>query len=492
MNVVFMLSDRHTATFAECYGNALTRTPNLDCLAERGVRFENAYCLSPTCAPARASMMSGRYIHEIGAWCNSFPYTGVPRGWGHEFADQGVLYTTVGKLDFSPEADRGIEDERLSSLRSSRDVTTLFREETQPRFPFIRGFCETGPAETLNAYAKDISVAEESARWLREDRPEDRPWVLSVNFQQLHRPWKPTQDLWDYYDARVHLENLDERYTEDVSHLHPFQQAFTRYSGGEYVTLEDVRCGVVGYHGAVEILDRSMGIVLNALEEAGILEDTLVVYSSDHAGNCGEHRALDHGGLTEESIRVPLIMAGPDVKAGAVLETSVSVLDIFPSVCEALGCDLPEDKLGVSLMGIARGDSDPLMPEFALCQFHATGYSGSGFALRSGTWKFVECVGERPMLFNLVEDPHEMHDLIVERSEDLDVKAKVRELRKMLCGVCSPEAVDARAKADQLALREEMAASGQLFDELWRRGYERNADRLVPREETIMEPKVLV
>ncbi|MDP6042518.1 MAG: sulfatase-like hydrolase/transferase, partial [Candidatus Latescibacteria bacterium] len=167
MNVVFIFSDRHTATFSGCYGNAVTRTPHLDSLAERGVRFENAYCLSPTCAPARASMMSGRYIHEIGAWCNSFPYTGVPRGWGHEFADQGVLYTTVGKLDLSPEADRGIEDERLASLRSSRDVTTLFREETQPRFPYIRKFCETGPAETLKAYDKDIRVAEEAARWLR-------------------------------------------------------------------------------------------------------------------------------------------------------------------------------------------------------------------------------------------------------------------------------------------------------------------------------------
>ncbi|MDP6037545.1 MAG: hypothetical protein QGG64_03270, partial [Candidatus Latescibacteria bacterium] len=186
------------------------------------------------------------------------------------------------------------------------------------------------------------------------------------------------------------------------------------------------------------------------------------------------------------------VMAGPDVKAGAVVEAPVSVLDIFPSVCEALSCDLPDDKLGVSLMGAARGDSDSLMPEFALCQFHATGYPGSGFALRSGTWKFVECVGERPMLFNLAEDPYEMHDLIVERSEDLDVQAKVRELRGMLCGVCSPEAVDARAKADQLALREEMAASGQLFDELWKRGYERNADRLVQQEETILEPEKLV
>lgn len=104
-------------------------------------------------------MMSGRYIHEIGAWCNSFPYTGVPKGWGHYFLDQGVLYTTVGKLDFQPGGDHGIEDERLASHRHSRDVTTLFREETQPRYPFMQGFCKTGPADSLRAYQRDIGVA---------------------------------------------------------------------------------------------------------------------------------------------------------------------------------------------------------------------------------------------------------------------------------------------------------------------------------------------
>jgi len=437
-------------------------------------------------------MMSGRYIHEIGAWCNSFPYTGVPGGWGHEFADRGVLYTTVGKLDFAPDGDHGVEDERLPSHRNSRDVTTLYREETVPRFLFISRFCETGPVETLKTYSRDIERAEEASRWIRKDRPEDRPWVLSVNFQHLHRPWLPTQDMWDYYDDRVKLEDLDERYTEDVSHLHPFQRTFATYSGGEYVTLEQVRRGVVGYHGAVEVLDRNIGMVLQALEDAGILEETLVIYSSDHAGNCGEHRALDHGGLTEESIRVPLVMAGPDIKAGSVVETPVSVLDIFPSICEALGGELPEDKLGTSLMGAARGDSDPELPEFALCQFHATGYPGSGFALRVGTWKFVECVGDRPMLFDLANDPLEMHDMMLERPEDADVRERVNELRKILYSVCSPEAVDARAKADQYALRQAMADSGLLFDELDRRGFESNVDRLVPKADTVMEPRTLV
>ena len=485
MNVVFILSDRHSPAFSGCYGNAVTRTPHIDSLAEGGVRFESAYCLSPTCVPARASMMSGRYIHEIGTWCNSFPYTGIPHGWGHFFAEEGVLFTTVGKLDFQPGADCGIGEERLAKHRESLDVLTLYREEEiQTRTLFLRGFCKTGPADSLGAYARDIRVAEEAAGWIVDDRPDDRSWILEVNFSQLHRPWNPTQDLWDHYEPLVGLEDLDERYFEEVSRLHPFHRAFTRYSGGEFVTPEEVRRGVVGYHAACEILDRNVGVVLQALERAGIREETLVVYGSDHAGNCGEHRSLDHGGMYEESIRVPLIFCGPTVREGQVESLPVSNLDLFPTVCEAVGLEPPDHLLGISLLGMLRSETDATGPEFALCQYHATGFPGGGFALRCGPYKVVECVGERPMLFDLEQDPHEMHDLVVEQPEAVCTQETIRRLRGMLYRVCAPEAVDARAKADQRALRERLAASGQLFEELWRRGYERNAERLVARKES--------
>ena len=488
MNVVFIFSDRHTAEFTGCYGHKIVRTPHLDRLASRGMRFESAYCLSPTCAPARASMMSGRYMHEIGAWCNSFPYQGVPRGWGHTFQERGVSYTTIGKLDFAPEVDDGVENARLPSYRESRDVLTLFREDIQPRHLFASGFCKTGPADDLKAYGKDIRVAEDAVQWIENERPTDKPWVLSVNFQHLHRPWLPTQDLWDYYNPLVKTEDLDERYTEDWEHLHPFHQDFARYSGGHLVDLEDVRRGLVGYLGAIEILDRNVGLVLGALQQAGIEDETLVIYSSDHGGNCGEHRCLDHGGLYEESIRVPLIVAGPGVKSGGVEADPVSVLDIFPTICEAVGLQQPVDKLGTSLLGVARGDEDATKPNFALCQYHATGFPGSGFALRMGTYKYIECVGEKPMLFDLATDPHEMHDLVVEQLEDVQVQQVLRVMRSALCQFVSPEAVDARVKADQAALREKMTESGLLLDELWKRGYERQADRLVAREEVIFNP----
>ena len=138
MNVVLIIGDRHNPEFAGCYGNPITRTPSIDSIAERGARFESANCISPLCVPARGAMMSGRYVHEIGAWDNAFPYAGVPRGWGHYFREQGVCFTTVGKLDFLPGVDHGIEEERLPLHRDSLDIHSLFREQgLQPRFDHV-------------------------------------------------------------------------------------------------------------------------------------------------------------------------------------------------------------------------------------------------------------------------------------------------------------------------------------------------------------------
>ena len=137
------------------------------------------------------------------------------------------------------------------------------------------------------------------------------------------------------------------------------------------------------------------------------------------------------------------------------------------------------------MLGLMRGEKDAPKPAFALSEYHGAGYPASVFSIRSGPYKFLECVGERPMLFNLEDDPHEMHDLVLECPESLEVKATIRRLRKILCEVCSPEAVDSRAKADQRRLRQEMKEDGRLVEQLWERGCERDPDRLVYRKELL-------
>ena len=152
MNVLYILSDQHNPEYSGCYGHPLTRTPNIDRLAVSGTRFQWAYCQSPICSSTRAAMMSGRYVHEIGCWDNVFAYTGIPRGWGHYFATQGVHFATIGKIDFAPGSDHGIAETHLSQYRENLDITSLYREQAiLPRYDLLKKHKATGPADSLAA-----------------------------------------------------------------------------------------------------------------------------------------------------------------------------------------------------------------------------------------------------------------------------------------------------------------------------------------------------
>ena len=482
MNILHIQSDRHNAEFAGCYGNPITRTPHIDSIAERGTRFDSAYCLTPLCSPTRAGVVSGRYPHEIGSWSISFPYTGVPRGWAHYFSHQGVHVTTIGKVDFHPDSDHGIADTRLVQHRDSPEPLSLFREqEIQPRYGYLDRLRASGPADS--PFASDARVAEEAVHWFTEARPTDRPWFLSVNFLKPLPSWTPPRELWDYYDPLVRLEDLDERYTEDLSNLHPFNQTFVKHVCGDLMRPEDLRRAHVGIHGTCESMDGHVGLVLGALEQAGLPDETLVVYTSDHGGACGEHRDWGIGSMYEGSIRVPLVVAGSGLRSGRVETAPVSHHDLFQTFCDALDLEHPVHMRGTPLWDLLQGKKDAPKPAFTLSEYHAAGFPSSIFAIRSGHDKYVENVGERPSLFDLEQDPLEMHDLALERPEDPDVKATIRRLRMMLCQVCSPEAVDARAKADQRRLRRELTDRGEIVDMMWRAGYERNPERLIPRKE---------
>jgi len=486
MNVVFLFSDQHNPFFSGCYGSRITRTPAIDSIAERGVRFENAYCASPLCVPTRAAMFTGRYVHEVGTWDNALAWTGSPRGWSHYFRDSGVRLTTVGKLDFKPGVDHGIEDERLAIHRGSLDIHSLFREqEIVPRYSKWRQMQATRPRDDYPDLTNDDRVEREAVRWLREDRPKDRPWVLNINFTNPHPGWAPPPELWDYYEQCVRLEDLPEKYFESPDKLHPYHRAFARHQCGDIATDEDMRRGHIGYHATCEIVDGNVGRVLDALAELGILDETLVLYASDHGETCRAHASWGKMMMYEDSIRIPLVVMGPGVRTGAVEPSPVSQLDLFPTICEATGLPIPEQFRGLSLWGQLTGQRDVPHSEFVLSEYHANGFPGGAFAIRSGRHKYVECVGERPMLFDLQDDPQELHDLVVQRPDDAQVRGTVRRLRGMLCQICSPEGVDVRAKADQRALRAQLLASGQLVEEMHKRGYEKVPDRLITRKEIL-------
>jgi choline-sulfatase len=429
-------------------------------------------------------MYAGRFVHEIGIWDNSVAYKGTPEGWGHYFSKNGVSFTSIGKLDFERGAQHGISEAILPTYRDNRDVHALYREEEIiPRHDLLRKHKATGPDDSLESYNNDDKTAAAAVSWLKEGRPDDRPWVLYVNFNDLHRPWKPPHAVWESHAEEGKLEERDERFQENRSALHPYSRAYARHHNDGNFEDEDLRKMMIGYTGSVEILDRNVGRVLTALDDEGLRGEVLVVYASDHGYSLGEHHHFEHGSMYEESLRVPLIFAGPGIPGKRVSSEVVSMLDVFPTISGAVGRGKPEDMRGRSILNLLREERLEDREAVAFCEYHASGYPSSMFAVCTDEYKYVRCIGERPMLFNLKEDPHEMRDLAALQPENPEVKTKIRELEKLLSTVCSPEQVDARAKADQRSRREELRRDGRLFEELAKRRYELNAEKLVYTED---------
>jgi choline-sulfatase len=206
----------------------------------------------------------------------------------------------------------------------------------------------------------------------------------------------------------------------------------------------------------VSHLDEQVGDVLAALDELQLRDDTRVIYTSDHGELFGAHGLFGKRAFYEASAGVPLIVAGPDVPAGERRTGHVSHVDLFPSVLEGLGVratradsDLP----GKSLWQAANRGTAPDRAVFA--EYHAHGSSAGAFMIRHENWKLIHHVGMRPQLYDLAADPDEKYDL-ADRPGHADVQAH---LYALLRACCDPEAVDARAKADQVARIEELGGT---------------------------------
>jgi choline-sulfatase len=450
-NLLFILSDEHNKRVTGCYGHPMIRTPNLDALAGRGTRFTSAYTNCPICVPARASFATGRYVHEVRCWDNAIAYEGQPPSWGHRLMAQGHHVASIGKLhykDARPDVN-GFDEEilPLHIVNGVGDLLGLIRDELPRRPGSLRLGPEAGRGES--EYTRyDRSIADETVRWLEHEAPRhrDTPWALYVGFVSPHFPLIAPPEFYDLYpEERVPWPAL---YDHAERPRHPFLDAMRRcFCFDEPFDAPMVRRAITAYFGLVSFLDDNVGRILRALQASGLAESTRVVYSSDHGDNLGTRGLWGKSTMYEESAGVPMIMAGPDVPAGRVCDTPVTLVDGFPTFIQALGAERDErdrDLPGVSLLDIARGARPQ---RTILSEYHAAGAITGSYMIRHGRYKYIHYVGMPPMLFDLETDPREHHDLAREPAS----RPVVAECESHLRAILDPEAVDRLARADQQA-----------------------------------------
>ncbi len=448
LNVLFLFSDEHRRDALGCYGHGLVKTPHLNRLAGRGARFLNAYTSSPVCVPARASLATGEYVYKTRCWSNAQAYQGTPLSWGHSLQSRGHRVDSIGKLHYrGQEYDNGFDNELLPLyIRDGKGwVKGLLRDHES--VIDCSGYSrQIGPgSDSYTDYDNGVTAA--ACDWLQDpgNTQNAKPWALFVSWLRPHYPLTCPEEFYNLYP----LELMDQaRFTRPGEQsAHPVLKAIRRnFNYDDYFTAQTRQIARASYYGLCSFLDHQVGEVITALESSGQLDNTLIIYTSDHGDHNGDRGLWTKMTLYDESAAVPMIVAGPGIPEGKVVSTLASLVDIYPTILDAAGIeDGVEPRPGIALQTLASGAH---FDRPVISEYHDGGSPTGMFMLRNARWKYNCYPGYAPELYDMHNDSGESIDL----GESGEHKG-VRELcDEQLRSLVDPEAANRQAFADQTAL----------------------------------------
>jgi choline-sulfatase len=451
-NLLVIMSDEHNPKVMGHAGHPVVATPAMDALAARGTRFSAAYTPSPICVPARAAFATGLHPHRNRCWDNAIAYDGGIPSWHHALRARGHSVTSIGKLHFQGLAgqDYGFTEMILPMhvTNGTGDLTLLIRDPEDVRESGARKLiAEAGPGESsYTLYDRQVTAAAQI--WLHEKggRPHEKPWVLFVSLVAPHFPLTaPAEHYYRYARQPLpqpKLARIEDRPSHPYTQIYGHRSAHARFMQGD----GDVHRALAGYFGLVSFLDENIGKIVGALEAAGLSADTRVIYTSDHGDNCGARALWGKATMYEESARIPMLLAGPDIPQGTC-PTPVGLCDVSATILDAVGAGDAIAELGLDGASLLDLVDRPPVDRVALSQFHSFGPDGH-YMLRTLRHKYIHYVAMPPQLFDLEADPEELEDL----GTDPAHAALRSELEARLRGMLDPEAVDRTAKQDQAAV----------------------------------------
>ncbi len=453
-NVLFIIAD-DLNNFLGCYGDPRVKTPNLDKLAARGVRFDRAYCAFPLCGPSRNSMLTGLYPNSTGILANSQIFrqscperVSLPQA----FRQQGYFAARVGKLYHygvpNSIGTDGADDPASWELQVN--PAGVDRTEEHPKiFSLIPGSF----GGTLSWYASpksdehhtDGKIAAD-AEWVLERcaKQKDRPFFLAVGFYRPHTPYvSPKTPYFDLYP----LEKTPVVPVTEAERAQVPAAALTS-SKREHSQLNDDlrREALQAYSASISFMDAQVGKVIAALDRLGLSDNTVIVFTSDHGYHMGEHGLWQKQSLFEESARVPLLIVEPGSKnRRAVAGAPVSHVDLFPTLAKMTGIAAPDGLQGQDLTPILK---DPAAKGrgWALSQVvrgggfkrmgasPAAGDNGNrffGYSLRTDRWRYTEWDEGKQgrQLYDHEADPKELSNLAEKPEHAATVEALSAQLR---------------------------------------------------------------
>jgi arylsulfatase A-like enzyme len=445
-NILFIIADDLAACLG-CYGNARCQTPHLDGLARKGVRFDRAYCQYPVCGPSRASLMSGLYPQRTRVLGNNLApgsyrvinpalvdhpsIGGFLRRSGYYSARVSKIYhmgvpgtITAGSAGGDdPDSwnhtvnvkarEGGSAGKRLLLSPANRNAGSSFTQVIIP--------------DEEQAAQADYQAASAAIDILKDAAKKNQPFFLAVGFVRPHVPLVAPQRLFDRYPAAE--IKLPANPPDDLDDVPGPARAMA--NAGRYGMNEDQqRQAIAAYYASVSFMDEQVGRLLAELDRLGLRDNTIIVFTSDHGYNLGEHFCWQKLSLFEESVRVPLIVSAPGLPraAGQGCKHVVELIDLYPTLAELAGL---QDKAPGILQGISLR---PLLEDPARRDWKkATAYTvtqGNGASIRTPRWRYNHWGGKAEELYDHDRDPHEYRNLARD-PDHLDILKEMRDrLRK--------------------------------------------------------------
>ncbi len=465
-NIVFIMADQLGAAFLGCYGSKVPATPNLDALAENGCRFDRFYAHCPVCAPNRATIFTGRSIEVHGMTTNNLHLNKDLPTFMHVLQEEGYYTGGFGKFHFSPMQqplpkdfsyvgyDESVptEDPRLGPWLEwvKREHPDKYERALSVAWPMnyvgqygekgqdMRLLLEKARQEYLNPnqdvspwhhmYSSPMPKEIHQTTWITDlgvdfiKRNSDRPFVCHLSYVDPHDPYDPPAP----YDEMFDPEGMDL----------PIPMAVTRYktdilnntldfAGFSSIAKDDKSLQKLRsfYYGKIRFIDDQIGRIIETLEEQGVLEETIFVFTTDHGDMMGDHGFMTKGVKHYDSaVRCPLIISGKGIPQGKEIGHLCSSLDLFPTITDLASCpDIPPVE-GQSLVPLLSEKDLSAHDILVQSPYNSEGHVDTLFTPEG--WRLSVYDDAKMQLFNLLEDPKEQHDL----SDDESYNSVVRDL----------------------------------------------------------------
>lgn len=455
LNIVYIMTDDHTAQMMSCYDKRYMHTPNLDRIAEHGVRFTSSYVANSLSGPSRACMITGKHSHANGFTDNTTCVFDASQPTFPKMLQRAGYQTAVfGKW-------------HLESLPTGFDKWEIVPGQGDyynPRFIEMNG-------DTINqkGYLTDL-ITDKSIDWIENQRDKDKPFCILIHHKAIHRNWlSKIEDLHLYedrtfpvprnfyddyegrpaaaaqemsidkdmdliYDLKMDRDDLNSSlkptYLNMIKRMNPQERKawhefydsiasdfYSRDLKGRELAEWKFQRYVRDYMKVVKSLDDNVGRVLDYLEKSGLIENTLVVYTSDQGFYIGEHGWFDKRFMYEESFHTPLIMRLPEGfdRRGDISEM-VQNIDYAPTFLEIAGAPIPDDMQGMSLMPLLRGDKNVKWRDALYYHFYEYPAEHSvkrHYGVSNGRYKLIHFYNDIDHweFYDLLNDPYEMHNI---------------------------------------------------------------------------------